>query len=179
MTEALPNWNLEDFYLSIDDKQIDKDLDLFKQFTINFSEKYKDKLLSHAADFEKIIQEYEDGNELGDKLGNYAFLIYATNMNDQKTVQFYQGINEKLTEVSSDLIFFTNEINSSSDTDFEVFKRGSGKYKNWLVNLRRFKDHQLDQKSEKIFLDKNLTSNSSWVRFFEEHINDLKFEING
>ena len=179
MTEALPNWNLEDFYLSIDDKQIDKDLDLFKQFTINFSEKYKDKLLSHAADFEKIIQEYEDGNELGDKLGNYAFLIYATNMNDQKTVQFYQGINEKLTEVSSDLIFFTNEINSSSDTDFEVFKRGSGKYKNWLVNLRRFKDHQLDQKSEKIFLDKNLTSNSSWVRFFEELINDLKFEING
>ena len=47
------------------------------------------------------------------------------------------------------------------------------------MNLRRFKDHQLDQKSEKIFLDKNLTSNSSWVRFFEEHINDLKFEING
>ena len=179
MTEVLPNWNLKDFYLSIDDKQIDKDLELFKQFTINFSEKYKDRLLSHASDFEKIIQMYEDGNELGDKLGNYAFLIYATNMNDQKTVQFYQGINEKLTEISSDLIFFTNEINSSSDADFEVLKLGSGKYKNWLVNLRRFKDHQLDQKSEKIFLDKNLTSNSSWVRFFEEHINDLKFEING
>ena len=179
MTEVLPNWNLKDFYLSIEDKQIDKDLELFKQFTINFSEKYKDRLLSHASDFEKIIQVYEDGNELGDKLGNYAFLIYATNMNDQKTVQFYQGINEKLTEISSDLIFFTNEINSSSDTDFEVLKLGSGKYKNWLVNLRRFKDHQLDQKSEKIFLDKNLTSNSSWVRFFEEHINDLKFEING
>ncbi len=179
MSETLPNWNLKDFYLSIDDKQIEKDLELFKNFTLNFSNKYKDKLLSYAVDFEKIIKEYEDGNELGDKLGNYAFLIYATNMNDQKTVQFYQGINEKLTEISSNLIFFTNEINSSSDNDFEAFKNGSGKYKNWLINLRRFKDHQLDQKSEKIFLDKNLTSNSSWVRFFEEQINDLKFEING
>ena len=179
MSETLPNWNLKDFYLSIDDKQIEKDLELFKNFTLNFSNKYKDKLLSFALDFEKIIKEYEDGNELGDKLGNYAFLIYATNMNDQKTVQFYQGINEKLTEISSNLIFFTNEINSSSDNDFEAFKNGSGKYKNWLINLRRFKDHQLDQKSEKIFLDKNLTSNSSWVRFFEEQINDLKFEING
>ncbi len=179
MSETLPNWNLKDFYLSIDDKQIEKDLELFKNFTLNFSNKYKDKLLSFALDFEKIIKEYEDGNELGDKLGNYAFLIYATNMNDQKTVQFYQGINEKLTEISSNLIFFTNEINSSSDNDFESFKNGSGKYKNWLINLRRFKDHQLDQKSEKIFLDKNLTSNSSWVRFFEEQINDLKFEING
>ena len=179
MSETLPNWNLKDFYLSIDDKQIEKDLELFKNFTLNFSNKYKDKLLSFALDFEKIIKEYEDGNELGDKLGNYAFLIYATNMNDQKTVQFYQGINEKLTEISSNLIFFTNEINSSSDNDFEAFKNGSGKYKNWLINLRRFKHHQLDQKSEKIFLDKNLTSNSSWVRFFEEQINDLKFEING
>ena len=179
MSETLPNWNLKDFYLSIDDKQIEKDLELFKNFTLNFSNKYKDKLLSFALDFEEIVKEYEDGNELGDKLGNYAFLIYATNMNDQKTVQFYQGINEKLTEISSNLIFFTNEINSSSDNDFEAFKNGSGKYKNWLINLRRFKDHQLDQKSEKIFLDKNLTSNSSWVRFFEEQINDLKFEING
>ena len=179
MSETLPNWNLKDFYLSIDDKQIEKDLELFKNFTLNFSNKYKDKLLSFALDFEKIVKEYEDGNELGDKLGNYAFLIYATNMNDQKTVQFYQGINEKLTEISSNLIFFTNEINSSSDNDFETFKNGSGKYKNWLINLRRFKHHQLDQKSEKIFLDKNLTSNSSWVRFFEEQINDLKFEING
>ena len=179
MSETLPNWNLKDFYLSINDKQIEKDLELFKNFTLNFSNKYKDKLLSFALDFEEIVKEYEDGNELGDKLGNYAFLIYATNMNDQKTVQFYQGINEKLTEISSNLIFFTNEINSSSDNDFEAFKNGSGKYKNWLINLRRFKDHQLDQKSEKIFLDKNLTSNSSWVRFFEEQINDLKFEING
>ena len=134
MSETLPNWNLKDFYLSIDDKQIEKDLELFKKFTLNFSNKYKDKLLSYSLDFEKIIQEYEDGNELGDKLGNYAFLIYATNMNEQKTVQFYQGINEKLTEISSNLIFFTNEINSSSDNDFEAFKNGSGKYKNWLIN---------------------------------------------
>jgi hypothetical protein len=30
MTEVLPNWNLKDFYLSIEDKQIDKDLELFQ-----------------------------------------------------------------------------------------------------------------------------------------------------
>ena len=87
MSETLPNWNLKDFYLSIDDKQIEKDLELFKNFTLNFSNKYKDKLLSFALDFEIIIKEYEVGNELGDKLGNYA-LIYATNMNDQKLYNF-------------------------------------------------------------------------------------------
>ena len=70
------------------------------------NKKYKGKLIAQSQKLEFIINEYEDGNELGDKLGNYAFLIYATNMNDQDTVQFYQGINEKLTEISSNLIGF-------------------------------------------------------------------------
>ena len=179
MTEVLPNWNLKDFYESIDDERIQADLKQFEQFAKNFQLKYKNKLLEHSNLFEKVIQEYEEGSELGDKLGNYAFLIYATNMNETKIVQFYQNINEKLTEQSSDLIFFTNEINATEENDFLLLLAGSGKYKNWLSNLRRYKDHQLDEKSEKILLDKNLTAHSSWVRFFEEQINELKFNIDG
>ena len=154
MSEKLPNWNLNDFYSSIEDEQINYDLENFKNLTLNFHKKYKDKLLSQSQKFEKIIQEYEEVSEIGDKLGNYAFLIYSTNMNEQKIVQFYQGINEKLTEISSNLIFFQNEINNFSNDDFDSLLSGSGKYKNWLINLRRYKDHQLDEKSEKIFLDK-------------------------
>ena len=179
MSENLPNWNLHDFYSSFRDEQISKDLSLFKKFTENFKKKYKDKLLSYSSTFEGIIEEYENGNEIGDKLGNFAFLTYATNMDVPEIVQFYQDINEKLTEISSNLIFFTNEINENSNENFQKLVNGSGKYKNWLVNIRRFKDHQLDEKSEQIILDKNLTANSSWVRFFEEQINDLKFKIDG
>lgn len=179
MTEVLPNWNLKDFYESIDDERIQADLKQFEEFAKNFQLKYKSKLLGHSKLFEKVIQEYEEGSELGDKLGNYAFLIYATNMNETKIVQFYQDINEKLTELSSDLIFFTNEINATEENDFSLLLDGSGKYKNWLSNLRRYKDHQLDEKSEKILLDKNLTAHSSWVRFFEEKINELRFSIDG
>ena len=179
MSDNLPNWNLKDFYSSFKDETISKDLDNFKKYTKTFKESYKDKLLSHSSKLENIIEEYENGNEIGDKLGNYAFLIYATNMDVSEIVQFYQDINEKLTEISSDLIFFTNEINATSDDDFKKLINGSGKYKNWLINIRRFKDHQLDEKSEQILLDKNLTASSSWVRFFEERINDLKFNIDG
>ena len=169
MTEKLPNWNLGDFYSSIKDEGIDLDLEKYRNFSKSFNKKYKGQLVNQAQNLESIIKEYEDGNELGDKLGNFAFLIYATNMNDQETVQFYQGINEKLTEISSNLIFFTNEINTTNDTEFENFLSNAGKYKNWLTNIRRYKQHQLDEKSEMIFLDKNLTSNSSWVFFKESH----------
>ena len=152
MADNLPNWNLGDFYSSIKDEQIELDLEEFKKFSISFNDKYKGKLIAQSQKLETIIKEYEDGNELGDKLGNYAFLIYATNMNDQDTVQFYQGINEKLTEISSNLIFFTNELNASDDLEFEKFLLSAGKYKNWLTNIRRYKQHQLDEKSEMIFL---------------------------
>ena len=121
MTEKLPNWNLGDFYSSINDEEIDLDLEKYRNFSKSFNKKYKGQLVSQTQNLESIIKEYEDGNELGDKLGNFAFLIYATNMNDQETVQFYQGINEKLTEISSNLIFFTNEINATNDSDFEKF----------------------------------------------------------
>jgi len=179
MSNNLPNWNLKDFYSSYKDETILKDLDTFKNFAKTFKENYQQKLLSHSSKLENIIEEYENGNEIGDKLGNYAFLTYATNMDIPEIVQFYQDINEKLTEISSDLIFFTNEINATSDEDFKKLTDGSGKFKNWLINIRRFKDHQLDEKSEQIFLDKNLTASSSWVRFFEEQINNLKFNIDG
>ena len=179
MSKNLPNWNLKDFYSSFKDEAISQDLDIFKKFTKTFKENYKDKLLSQSPKLEDIIEEYENGNEIGDKLGNYAFLIYATNMDVPEIVQFYQDINEKLTEISSDLIFFTNEINATSEDNFKRLINGSGKYKSWLTNIRRFKNHQLDEKSEQILLDKNLTASSSWVRFFEEQINDLKFNLDG
>ena len=177
MSEKLPNWKLEDFYSDIKDEQINIDLNTFRKFSESFNKKYKENIKNNSNNFESVIEEYENGNETGDKLGNYAFLIYATNMNDEEVVQFYQDINEKLTEISSNLIFFTNEINSLSEEKFQKLVLGSGRYKNWLINIRRYKDHQLDEKSEQIFLDKNLTANSSWVRFFEEQINDLKFDI--
>jgi oligoendopeptidase F len=83
MSEKLPNWNLEDFYLNLKDDQINVDLDIFKKFSESFNEKYKGQIEKYSDSFESIIEEYENGNETGDKLGNYAFLIYATNMNDE------------------------------------------------------------------------------------------------
>ena len=40
MTEILPNWNLKDFYSYYEDPQIEKDINLFKQFVSSFSKKY-------------------------------------------------------------------------------------------------------------------------------------------
>ena len=77
MTEKLPNWNLGDFYSSIKDEGIDFDLEKYRNFSKSFNKKYKGQLVNQAQNLESIIKEYEDGNELGDKLGNFAFFSTA------------------------------------------------------------------------------------------------------
>ncbi|MDC0861230.1 M3 family oligoendopeptidase [Alphaproteobacteria bacterium] len=177
MTEKLPNWNLKDFYSSYEDPQIQKDTNTFKEFVSSFSKKYSGKILNFSDGFDAVISEFEDGCEISAKLECYAFLIYATNMNDSKIVQFYQKISEEITEISGDLIFFTNSINNFDKSDFDKILTNTIKYKSWLINIRRFSEHQLNEEGERILLDKSMTANSSWVRFFEEKINDLKFLI--
>lgn len=178
MIKKLPNWNLKDFYSSYEDPQIQKDIHLFKDFVSSFRKKYSEKIHNFSESFDLVISEFEDGCETSAKLECYAFLIYATNMNDTKIVQFYQKISEEMTEISGDLIFFTNTINSYNKRDFDKILSGTTKYKSWLINIRRFSEHQLNEEGERILLDKSMTANSSWVRFFEEKINDLKFLIN-
>ena len=177
MTEKLPNWNLKDFYNSYEDLQIQKDINIFKNFVASFSKKYSGNILNFSESFDDVISEFEDGCEISAKLECYAFLIYATNMNDTKIVQFYQKISEEMTEISGDLIFFTNSINNFDKSDFDKILSNTIKYTSWLKNIRRFSEHQLNEEGERILLDKSMTANSSWVRFFEEKINDLKFLI--
>ena len=102
MTEKLPNWNLKDFYNSYEDLQIQKDINIFKNFVASFSKKYSGNILNFSESFDDVISEFEDGCEISAKLECYAFLIYATNMNDTKIVQFYQKISEEMTEISGD-----------------------------------------------------------------------------
>ena len=144
MTEKLPNWNLKDFYNSYEDPQIQKDINTFKDFVSSFSKKYSGKILNFSEIFDAVISEFEDGCEISAKLECYAFLIYATNMNDSKIVQFYQKISEEMTEISGDLIFFTNSINNFNKSDFDKILSNTIKYKSWLINIRRFSEHQLN-----------------------------------
>ena len=62
MSEKLPNWNLEDFYLNIKDDKINLYLYTFKKFSESFNKKYKGQIEKYSNSFESVIEEYENGN---------------------------------------------------------------------------------------------------------------------
>lgn len=178
--DNLPIWDLTDLYPGRESNEVKNAISDLSSRAAKFKQDYAEKIKDlESDDFAKSIQEYETIQEELGRLGSFAYLEYAGDMNDQEIVQFFQKIQETLTTISSDLIFFTLEINNmDEDALNEKLKHDVvKKYRPWLRDIRVFKPHQLNQDLEKLFLEKSLTGERAWTRLFDETINRLTFNI--
>ena len=174
----LPTWNLKDFYQSIDDKKIAEDFKIIAKDCEIFCKKYQDKIAKiDAKNLFQAIENYEKISEKIGKISSYSYLVYASDLSNQKHLIFYQNISEKLSIFENKLIFFTLEINNIDEKTFQkLFKEKELKfYQPFLRDVRIFKKHQLSQELEKYALDKSITSRGAFIRLFDETINNLKF----
>src|SRR5574344_555379 len=76
----MPTWDLSDLYKSLDDEQINIDLNKLEKDIKNF-QRYKGKIdtLNGKELYDALI-EYENISELMSKLGSYASLKYTENL---------------------------------------------------------------------------------------------------
>ena len=176
----LPKWNLNDFYSGISDKKIEKDLTqsqtLVKKFVLDYLGKVE-KL--DAAIFTQAVKDYEVIGELMGKIGSYAQLVFAGNMADAGNAQFYQNIQEKLTVISSEMLFFTLAINKLSDAKVKTIfaSQEFAHYVPWLRDLRTLKPYQLSDELEKMLHEKSVAGRSAWSRHYDEVVGDLRFPL--
>ena len=115
------------------------------------------------------------------KLGSYAGLLYAADTANPENAKFYGDIQEKLTAITTDLIFFELELNKIDDAALARALKvpALARYKPWLDDLRKEKPYQLDEKLERLFHEKSITSRGSWNRLFNETMTALRFEVQG
>ncbi|MFY8157455.1 MAG: oligoendopeptidase F, partial [Rhabdaerophilum sp.] len=118
---ALPEWRLSDLYPGMDSAPYKADLAEAERESAAFAARYRGHLASLAggpdggkALFE-AVREYE---KIEDRLGrviSYAGLIYATDTTNPAHGKFYSDAQERVTTISSDLLFFTLELNRLDD----------------------------------------------------------------
>ena len=179
---ALPNWDLSDLYPGPKSKELESDLDSLKINAENFETKYQANLTDMSGTkLARCIIEYEKINETVGRVMSYAQLIYATDMSDPENGQFYQSMQEAITEISSKLIFFTLEINRIEDDELEQKLEAPelAHFAPWIRDVRIFRPHQLSDELEKMLLEKSVTGRSAWIRLFDETMADLRFKIDG
>jgi oligoendopeptidase F len=183
----LPEWDLTDLYPGMDAPELKRDIERAIADATAFEATWKRKLAAAAASagndgLGKALRAYEVLEELIGRIGSYAGLIYAGNTSDPQRAKLYGDIQEKMTDASSHLLFFTLELNLlddavvlaalDADPDF-------GHYRPWVLDLRKDKPYQLEDRVEQLFHEKSITGRGAWNRLFDETMADLRFDIDG
>ncbi|MFT9315243.1 MAG: M3 family oligoendopeptidase [Acetobacter orientalis] len=179
---GLPRWDLSALYVSMDDPALARDLAEAEKNAKAFAARYQGKLagLSGAA-LAAAIAENEAIDEILGKAGSYASLLFAANSSDPAISRFSQSINERLTDISGDLLFFTLEINRIDDAalDEKLKDPALAHWAPFLRDTRLFRPHQLSDDVEKVLLEKSVTGAQSWCRLFDETIAALRVTLDG
>ena len=127
------------------------------------------------------LVEYQRIEEIQGRLMSYAQLRFSADSTDAETGQFYQSISERITTLSSGLLFFTLELNRIDDAvlDPKLSDPALAHWSPWLRDLRVFREHQLADGLEKLLHEKEVTGRSAWSRLFDETIAALRIPLRG
>jgi oligoendopeptidase F len=179
---ALPEWDLTDLYSSPDGADLSADLDAVMQQAKAFAAQYRGKVCDlDGAGFGAAIVAFEQICDTLYKALSYGQLVHAGNVSDPEVGRFYQGLSEKGTEISTETLFFTLEINRLDDDALaaKMADPAAAHYASWVRDIRLYKDHQLSDELEQLLHEKEVTGASSWTRLFDETMAALRFPIDG
>jgi len=181
---AMPEWDLSDLYASPEAPEVARDLEKGAADAKALKADWQGKLAAAAKDgteLAKAVRAYESLSDLLGKLGSYAGLLYAANQSDPTRAKFYGDVSEKLTAISSDLLFFELELNKIDDQALDAALKHPdiARYKPWFDDLRKEKPYQLDEKLEQLFHEKGQTARGAWNRLFNETMSGLRFAVAG
>ncbi|WP_375408100.1 M3 family oligoendopeptidase [uncultured Methylobacterium sp.] len=184
---ALPEWDLSDLYSGIDSSDFRADLARAEAECRDFSARYAGEVAAIAASGDasarlgEAVRAYEGIEDLLGRLMSFAGLVYSGDTTDERREKFYGDTQERLTKASGDLLFFTLELNRVEDAvmDRAMTDGPLSHYQPWIEDLRREKAFQLDDRTEKLFLEKSVTGRAAWNRLFDGTIASLRFPVQG
>ncbi|SMH52392.1 M3 family oligoendopeptidase [Mesorhizobium australicum] len=183
-TGALPEWNLSDLYPSMDGPELAGDIARALSESATFENRWKGKLADEAAKggLGAAMAEYEALEELIGRIVSYAGLVYSGDTSDPKRAKLYGDVQEKMTDASAHTLFFALELNKIGDEAIEAafdHDKGFAHYKPWIVDLRKEKPYQLEDRVEQLFHEKSVTGRGAWNRLFDETMTSLRFTVDG
>jgi oligoendopeptidase F len=178
----LPEWNLDDLYKGQEDPKLAQDLDWLETECASFAADYEHKLADlSAAEMLRCIERNERISAIAGRIMSFAGLRYYQMTTDGDRTKFMSDMQEKITNYTTPLVFFTLELNRLGDTHLdELYAQNAGlaRYKPALDRVRAMKPHQLSDELEKFLHDMGVVGDA-WEKLFDETIAGLTFVVNG
>lgn len=178
----LPEWNLDDLYMGEDAPELKRDLDWLEEACKSFAADYEGKLDQlDAKGLLDCIQRQERINQIAGRIMSYAGLRYYQLTTDADRAKFMSDMQEKITNFTTPLVFFTLELNRLEDDHLGGLldqNADLARYKPVFDKIRAMKPYQLSDELEKFLHDLGVVGDA-WERLFDETIAGLTFDIDG
>jgi oligoendopeptidase F len=176
----LPHWDLTDLYPAADSPAVEADLAKAETAARAFAAAHQAKLASSSGSvLAGAIREYERIEEILGRLMSYAQLLFSGDSTNADIGRFYQTVSERVTAISSHLLFFTLELNRLDEAELEqkLVDPALAHWRPWLRDLRVFRPHQLSDELEKLLHEKEVTGRSAWSRLFDETVAAMRIKL--
>jgi len=180
--DALPAWDLSDLYPGMHSPELERDFVAADDAARAFSARYAGTLSSlSGAELAAALEEFQRIEEIQGRLMSYAQLLFSGDGTDAQLGQFYQSVSERVTAISSQLVFFTLELNRLDDValDSKLDDPALRRWAPWLRDLRVFRPHQLSDEVEKLLHEKEVTGRAAWSRLFDETVAGMRVAVRG
>jgi oligoendopeptidase F len=178
----LPEWDLSDLYTSEDAPELKRDLDWLEQACASFAADYEGKLATlDAKGMLDCVLRNERISAIAGRIMSFAGLRYYQMTIDATRAKFMSDCQEKITNFTTPLVFFSLELNRLEDDHVAALFAANAelaRYKPVFDRVRAMKPYQLSDELEKFLHDLGVVGDA-WERLFDETIAGLGFEVDG
>ncbi|MEO9630392.1 MAG: M3 family oligoendopeptidase [Sulfitobacter sp.] len=178
----LPEWDLSDLYTAEDAPELKRDLDWLEEACARFATDYQGNLAAlDAKGLLDCVLRNEKINQVAGRIMSYAGLRYYQQTTDSGRAKFMSDCQEKITDYTTPLVFFTLELNKLPDDHLAKLLDENpdlARYKPVFDRIRAMKPYQLSDELEKFLHDLGVVGDA-WERMFDETIAGLEFEVDG
>jgi oligoendopeptidase F len=148
-----------------------------------FAETYVGKIATIDADgLREAMLELAVIGELVDRAGSYAMLEFTTDTADPARGALLQKVQERGTQLETQLLFFELEWAALDDDQAEALLNADVDLQfcaHYLRSARRYRPHLLTEPEEKVMAEKSLASSSAWARLFGEQVSAIRVDVDG
>jgi oligoendopeptidase F len=185
MTTTAPEsvaWDLEPLVDGEGEAGADRLLAEADQRSTAFAEQYAGRLATlDGPGLVAAMDELGAISELVGRVGSYAALRFSTDTADPANGALMQRVQERGTQIETQLLFFELEWAALDDDRAEELLAADGldHVRHHLRTARRYRPHLLTEPEEKIAAEKSVTGRDAWSRLFSEVTSAIKVQLDG
>ena len=177
----LPEWNLDDLYSGEDAPELKADFEWLGSESRRLVETYDGRIAGlDAGELCELIVSYEQLAARIARMAAFAHLRFAEDTSDPLRGKFVNDCDERLAELTGDLVFIELEIAKLSEERYGAIMSaddGPARYGSVLDTMRKMRPHQLPVEMEKYIIDRQVSGRGAWTRLFDETISRMRFRF--